>query len=111
MIARAPLAAFGTAAVLWATGCLIVNPQPLPAVLAYLTVATMAVGFIGPRLIVFVGLWETAIVLIFTVAVLAGPPSLEVWSALWATLIFGSLAFIGWVATGSAFLEFARDRS
>ena len=105
-IASAPLIAFGAAGVVWATGCLIVTPGPLVAgVLAYLTVATLAVSRIGPRLIVFVVLWEAAVVLIFTVAVLAGPPSLGVFPALWMSLVFGSLAFIGWVATGSAFLE------
>lgn len=108
-IASAPLTAFGTAGVVWATGCLMVSPRPLPAVLTYLTVATLAIGFIGSRLIVFVALWEAAIVLTFTVVVLAGPLSLGVFSALWTSLVFGSLAFIGWVATGSAFLEFGRD--
>ena len=107
-IASAPLTAFGTAGVMWATGCLIVNPGTLPVVLAYLTVATLAVGFIGPRLIVFVVLWEAAVVLIFTVTVLAGPPSLGVFYALWTSLVFGSVAFIGWVATGSAFMELGR---
>jgi hypothetical protein len=106
-IANAPLIAFGAAGVVWATGCLIVSPGPLVAgVLAYLTVATLVVGRIGPRLIVFVALWEAAVVLIFTMAVLAGPSSLGVFSALWISLVFGSVAFIGWVATGSAFLEF-----
>ena len=106
-IASAPLVAFGAAGVVWATGCLIVTPGPLVAgVLVYLTAATLAVGRIGPRLILFVVLWEAAFVLIFTVAVWAGPPSLGLFSALWMSLVFGSLAFIGWVATGSAFLEF-----
>lgn len=109
-IARNPLIAFAIASALWATGYLIVSPRPLVvAVLAYLTVGTLAVASLGPRLIVFVVLWEAAILLIFPAIVLAGPPSLGVFSALWISLVFGSLAFIGWVATGSSLLEFLRE--
>jgi len=109
-IARNPLTAFGTASVLWATGYLIVSPSPLvAAVLAYLTVGTLAVASLGPRLVVFGVLWEAAVFLIFAAIVVAGPPSLGLFSALWISLVFGSLAFIGWVATGSALLEFLRQ--
>ena len=109
-IAATPLTAFGTASVLWTTGYLIVSPRPLVvAVLAYLAIGTLAVGSLGPRLIVFGILWEAAVVLIFAGIVLAGPPSLGLFSALWISLVFGSLAFIGWVATGTALLEFLRD--
>ena len=109
-IARNPLTAFGTASAIWAIGYLIVSPRPLiVAVLAYLTVGTLAVASLGSRLIVFGVLWEAAVFLIFTGIVLAGPPSLGLFPALWISLVFGSLAFIGWVATGSALLEFLRD--
>ncbi|HJR89059.1 MAG TPA: hypothetical protein VJ782_02755 [Aeromicrobium sp.] len=109
-IASTPLAAFGAASAVWTAGYLIVSPRPLvAAVLAYLTVGTLAVGSLGPRLIVFVVLWEAAVCLMFPAVVLAGPPSLGVFSALWISVVFGSLAFIGWVATGSALLEFLRD--
>jgi len=110
---RSPLVAFAVASVVWAAAYLYLMPGlaafAISGVLAYLVVAPLAISSAGPRPSLFVVLWAVAVAMPASWLLLARSPRPEVLGSLVIGLIYGSLAFVGWAATGGAILTFLRQ--
>lgn len=90
----------------------LVLPAPSPlavAMVAYAVVGAIAAGLAGRHVgPVFTGLWLVAVLLVLSMVVKSGPPPPGPFLALGVSLVFGTLAFGLWAASGAAFAVFLR---